>query len=173
METSPQFLAPRASIVTHPVTGEWAVVAGHALRAGTTILAVTGRLVSLPSKYTLQMRDGEHLLPLSVEPADPGSLWCFVNHSCEPNVLVDRERMVFVARRDIEAGEELTFDYCTTEDDLAAPFPCRCGAPTCYGVIRGYRHLTDSQRARLASSRAADIEAADGLSGRTESPRPR
>jgi len=45
---------------------------------------------------------------------------------------------VLVARRRIEAGEELTFDYDTTETSTV-PFTCRCGTPGCRGVIDGSR----------------------------------
>jgi SET domain-containing protein len=51
----------------------------------------------------------------------------FVNHSCEPNCETDqiRGKMWIIALRDIEAGEELTYDYnlYDGEDDA----PCLCG----------------------------------------------
>lgn len=57
------------------------------------------------------------------------------NHSCEPNTGV-RGQILIVARRPIEAGEELTFDYDTTEI-AADPFECRCGATRCRERIDG------------------------------------
>jgi len=39
----------------------------------------------------------------------------FSNHSCEPNIGVQGQ-IVFVAIRDIAAGEELTHDWATTDD---------------------------------------------------------
>lgn len=62
----------------------------------------------------------------------------FINHSCAPNCRpeVRRGRIWIIARRDIAAGEELTYDY-------GFPFaewrlhPCRCGAPRCAGFIVG------------------------------------
>jgi hypothetical protein len=59
----------------------------------------------------------------------------FSNHSCEPNIGV-RGQIVFVAMRDIEAGEELTHDWATTDDDTYR-MECRCGAPTCRKVVTG------------------------------------
>ena len=59
---------------------------------------------------------------------------CDINHACAPNAL-ERERRG-VALRDIAADEEITLDY----DPIAcleAPFPCRCGAAGCRGVVRG------------------------------------
>ncbi|HEY0100718.1 MAG TPA: SET domain-containing protein-lysine N-methyltransferase [Pyrinomonadaceae bacterium] len=59
----------------------------------------------------------------------------FSNHSCEPNIGV-RGQIVFVAMRDIEAGEELTHDWATTDDDTYR-LECRCGAQSCRKIITG------------------------------------
>jgi uncharacterized protein len=59
----------------------------------------------------------------------------FFNHSCEANVGI-RGQIILVARRAISAGEELTFDYDTTEVS-AEPFACRCGSPLCRRAIDG------------------------------------
>ncbi|MES2697808.1 MAG: SET domain-containing protein-lysine N-methyltransferase [Verrucomicrobiota bacterium] len=61
-----------------------------------------------------------------------------INHSCAPNCRAEiiRGRIWLIARREIPAGAELTFDY-------GFPFPewrlhpCRCGAPRCAGFIVG------------------------------------
>ena len=59
----------------------------------------------------------------------------FSNHSCEPNIGV-RGQIVFVAMRDIEAGEELTHDWAMTDDDTYR-MECRCAAPSCRKIITG------------------------------------
>ena len=59
----------------------------------------------------------------------------FSNHSCEPNIGV-RGQIVFVAIRDVEAGEELTHDWAMTDDD-GYEMTCRCGAASCRGVVTG------------------------------------
>jgi hypothetical protein len=59
----------------------------------------------------------------------------FSNHSCEPNIGV-RGQIVFVAMRDIRAGEELTHDWATTDDDTYR-MECRCGAQGCRKTITG------------------------------------
>ena len=69
----------------------------------------------------------------------------FLNHSCEPNVGVQGQ-VVFVALRDVAAGEELTLDYGTIDHD-AEPMACRCGAAACRGTITGEDwRRTDLQR---------------------------
>lgn len=61
------------------------------------------------------------------------------NHSCDPNLAVTPGN-VLVARRPIEPGDELTYDYSVTV--LASPFTwtwsmaCGCGSPACRGTIR-------------------------------------
>ena len=59
----------------------------------------------------------------------------FINHSCDPNLLL-KECGSLIARRHIKAGEELTYDY-RTEDLNVTPFRCHCGTPTCCGMIGG------------------------------------
>ena len=59
----------------------------------------------------------------------------YSNHSCAPNIGV-RGQIIFVAMRDIEAGEELTHDWATTDDDTYR-MECRCGAPACRKIITG------------------------------------
>lgn len=60
----------------------------------------------------------------------------FINHSCEPNceaVNYDDEEIMIEAIRDIEPGEELTYDYGFDEPD--EHFPCYCGSKNCRGWI--------------------------------------
>jgi len=67
----------------------------------------------------------------------------FSNHSCAPNIGVQGQ-IVFVAMRDIEAGEELTHDWAMTDDD-DYELECRCGAAECRRSITGQ----DWRRAEL------------------------
>jgi hypothetical protein len=50
----------------------------------------------------------------------------FINHSCEPNLGI-RGQIVYVALRDVAAGEELTYDWAM-EENQPARTQCRCGA---------------------------------------------
>jgi hypothetical protein len=58
-----------------------------------------------------------------------------LNHSCEPNLGL-KGQVVYVALRDIAAGEELTFDYAMNDDE-PWEMRCRCGSPSCRGTITG------------------------------------
>jgi SET domain-containing protein len=81
----------------------------------------------------IQITEDLFIGPLS-EPEREGSM-VFSNHSCDPNIGVQGQ-IVFVAMRDIEAGEELTHDWATTDDDTYE-MECNCGSETCRKVMTG------------------------------------
>jgi uncharacterized protein len=61
-----------------------------------------------------------------------------INHSCNPNCeawIVGR-KIIIHALHDIQAGEELTFDY-GFDVDCYKDHPCLCGSPNCRGYIVG------------------------------------
>lgn len=64
----------------------------------------------------------------------------YLNHSCDPNLGIHGAR-AFHALRDIEAGEELTFDYSITQDEQDWWMECKCGAPNCRKMIGAIAHL--------------------------------
>ncbi|MFT3783149.1 MAG: SET domain-containing protein-lysine N-methyltransferase [Nibricoccus sp.] len=59
-----------------------------------------------------------------------------INHSCSPNCRAEniRGHIWIIARRNIPAGEELTFDYGFPLAEWHL-HPCRCGAKRCVGFI--------------------------------------
>ena len=81
----------------------------------------------------IQVADGFFIGPRDARERDGGMI--FSNHSCEPNIGVAGQ-IVFVALRDIAAGEEPTHDWATTDDD-DYELACRCGTASCRGTITG------------------------------------
>jgi hypothetical protein len=71
----------------------------------------------------------------------------FMNHSCDPNVWW-ADSYTMVARRDIAAGEELTYDYAMTEVDVPFAMDCRCGSPMCRKRVTNLDHLDAAWQAR-------------------------
>lgn len=64
----------------------------------------------------------------------------WINHSCEPNCETEEdekgERVFVVAMRDIERGEELSFDYALVIEGrktakIRAQYACHCGNANC------------------------------------------
>ncbi len=81
----------------------------------------------------IQIAEDLFIGPMTEEERE-GSM-IFSNHSCDPNIGV-QGRIVFVALRDIAAGEELTHDWATTDDD-DYELPCNCSAGNCRKVLTG------------------------------------
>lgn len=77
-----------------------------------------------------------------VDATKKGNLGRFCNHSCNPNCYVDKWvvgdklRMGIFALRNIQAGEELVFNY-NVDRYGADPQPCYCGESNCVGFIGG------------------------------------
>ena len=66
----------------------------------------------------------------------------WINHSCDGNCEAseDEGRIFIIARRNIAAGEELTYDYGLIIDErytkkLKAQYPCWCGTKKCRGTL--------------------------------------
>lgn len=75
----------------------------------------------------------EEVYILTAKKKEPND--CF-NHSCEPN-LGFAGQISLVAMRDIEAGEELTFDYAMSDGGPYDEFECRCGSTRCRRRVTG------------------------------------
>jgi hypothetical protein len=127
------------------------VFATEKIAAGERVMEFGGEVISRE-----QMESGEYrirsiwpaardvfiALPLS----DPHiSLDEYLNHSCDANTWLADE-VTLTARRNIEAGEEITLDQGTWNIDgayIEDREPCSCGAKTC----RGFLTEEDWQRA--------------------------
>jgi SET domain-containing protein len=79
----------------------------------------------------------------------------FINHSCDPNCETDEidGRVWIIAKRDIAAGEELTYDYNLYDGDGNAP--CFCGAKKCRGSMYSPEELRKRRRKRVRQRKAA------------------
>ena len=60
-----------------------------------------------------------------------------INHSCNPNCEVSGAglKLWIYAIRDINKGEELTYDYGFGFDEDFKNYPCKCGSKKCVGYI--------------------------------------
>jgi uncharacterized protein len=71
----------------------------------------------------------------TIDGAFGGSGAEIINHSCDPNLRssILRGHILYITRRAIEPGEELTVDYRFS--DKIDKVKCRCGSPGCRGTI--------------------------------------
>lgn len=130
--------------------GEYRLVSRRAIRSGSWLFAIDGVLTDVATRYSVQVGRGVHLdLPGRHGPDEITDhfYWRFTNHGCEPNALIRGRE--FFALKAIEPWQEITFNYNTTEYELAQPFDCRCGSDRCEGRIRGFRFLSPVAQDRL------------------------
>lgn len=134
------FLTPKARPAATPGTGHGSV-ATELITAGEVVAAFGGRCVTrdefelLPASQQVRSLQIEENLYIAgapePEPAD------FINHSCEPNCALSGN-VILIAARDIEIGEEVTYDYATTDGSDYDEFECACGSASCRGKVSGH-----------------------------------
>jgi hypothetical protein len=143
---------PNTRIEMRDDQGYKGVFAEEFITKYSVIFHLKGTISNQPTKYTIQVGPTEHLnIPADSKVDDDLDYsWQYLNHSCAPNGYVNTRERTFHALRNILPGEEITFNYLTTESEMAAPFLCRCGSENCFGFIAGRRLLTKAQARRLA-----------------------
>lgn len=139
--SSLSYISPRAEVRESPIEGrglfavasiargEIVCIKGGYIFPRETLLQVQSAL----GPAEIQIADDLYIGPLSAGERE-GSM-IFSNHSCDPNIGVQGQ-IIFVALRDIRAGEELTHDWATTDDDTYE-MDCRCGSTLCRRRITG------------------------------------
>lgn len=111
--------------------------------------------------YFMSLNKGEF-----VDATKKGNLGRFCNHSCNPNAYVDKWVvgdklcMGIFAGRDVQAGEELVFNY-NVDRYGANPQPCYCGEPNCTGFIGGKTQTEKATKLSDATIEALGIEDGD------------
>lgn len=85
----------------------------------------------------------------------PWNIARLINHSCAPNceAWIEGRRIFIHALRDINPGEELSFDY-GFDVDCYEDHPCRCGKPECVGYIVGRAQWPELKK--ILREKAAD-----------------
>jgi hypothetical protein len=107
-----------------------------------------------PTQFSIQIGINRHIeLNHSINLFNhPEFYWRYLNHSCKPNCFCKIEDMTFRAKKNINPGEHLTFNYLTTEYDMAVPFKCNCHSESCMKWIKGFKYLNDEQKIKLLST---------------------
>jgi SET domain-containing protein len=80
----------------------------------------------------------------------------FMNHCCDPNceTIEEDERIFVVALRDIEAGEELVYEYNLYDSDDASQ-DCYCGAKNCRGTMFSPSEIERREKLKQTKKRRA------------------
>ncbi|XP_023636689.1 histone-lysine N-methyltransferase ATXR7 isoform X3 [Capsella rubella] len=128
---------------------DWGLVALEPIEAEDFVIEYVGELIrcsiseirerqyekmGIGSSYLFRLDDG-----YVVDATKRGGIARFINHSCEPNcytkiISVEGKKKIFIyAKRHIDAGEEISYNYkFPLEDDK---IPCNCGAQKCRGSL--------------------------------------
>ena len=146
------WLSPKAQ--ARPAGGKgWGSFAIEPIGKGEVVVGFGGFMVTrevlaaMPAeRQHRSIQVAEDLYLVTSETPEPGDL---VNHSCEPNCGLSGAILV-VALRDIAVGEELTFDYAMGDASDYDEFTCRCGTPSCRGVVTGSDWRDPALQARYA-----------------------
>ena len=107
---------------------------------GTRVVEYLGERISKSESLRRCEGNNEFIFSLNDEQDLDGNVaWNparHLNHSCAPNCEAELQdgHIWIIATHDIQAGEEVTFNYGYDLVDYR-DYPCRCGAPACVGYI--------------------------------------
>lgn len=89
-------------------------------KKGETVFILKGEKVFFPIRSKKDSEKGPNWVGIGRNlwiQVKKGDIVNYVNHSCNPNIGI-KGAVTFVALKDIKKGEEITFDYSTTEEDI-------------------------------------------------------
>ncbi|KAJ3028022.1 UNVERIFIED_CONTAM: hypothetical protein HDU68_002605 [Siphonaria sp. JEL0065] len=111
------------------------------------VLASLEAMTSAPEKRysTVQVGPNSHV--------ELNSDLLYMNHSCDPNVVLDVDHKVVAAAKPILPGDAITFFYPSTEWEMNQPFECWCGSPKCLKHVKGAKFMTTQELDQFAMSR--------------------
>lgn len=75
------------------------------------VFTLKGPIVNEPSKYTIEIGENKHIID---------NCGVYMNHSFDPTTRICGK--LVIAEKDINVGDELNFNYNTTETCMASPF---------------------------------------------------
>ncbi|KAE9549886.1 hypothetical protein FO519_006891 [Halicephalobus sp. NKZ332] len=73
-------------------------------------------------------------------------------YQCRENIIIHEQNDdTVIANRDIQPGEEVTYDYATTEVTLPLTMECHCGTSSCRKVVTNLDHRDPAWQAKYGN----------------------
>jgi len=117
----------------------WGVYAGERIPARRKVIEYTGERISRRETLRRGQAEMTYLFTLdnywTLDGSVGGSGAEYINHSCDPNLYscIFKGHIVYMSKREIRRGEELTVDYRFSKK--IEKVPCHCGSAKCRGTI--------------------------------------
>jgi SET domain-containing protein len=117
----------------------WGVYAEENIPSNRKVIEYTGERISRSETKRRGQGPRTYLFTLddywTIDGAVGGSGAELINHSCDPNLrtCIVRGHILYISKRPIRPGEELTVDYRFSH--TVEKVPCKCGSPGCRGTI--------------------------------------
>jgi uncharacterized protein len=137
-QINPKYARYRLRVASSAIH-RWGVYAEERIPAGRKVIEYTGERISRRETKRRAERPLNYLFTLDkywcLDGSVGGSGAEFINHSCDPNIraMVLKGHILYMSKREIRPGEELTVDYNFSKD--VDKVPCRCGVAGCRGTI--------------------------------------
>lgn len=141
MDKSLSYLSSKTEVRESPIHGR-GLFAIAPIARGEVVAVKGGHIINreqlgeiTPKLGPVEVQIGDDLFIAPVTQEEREASMLYSNHSCDANLGM-RGEITFVALRDIPAGEELTHDWCITDDDDYS-VKCSCGSTKCRRTLTG------------------------------------
>lgn len=141
IEMVKSFLSEKVEIRDNSNINKKGIFAKERIKKGEIVCIKGGHILRREEIFSSSVINSYH--PISdeyflgaISSDEEDNIKILINHSCSPNCGL-RGEITFVAMRDINVDEEITFDYAFLDNE-DYQFQCSCGSPDCRKVVTGF-----------------------------------
>lgn len=137
-------------VVEGPANVGKKAIAGRDLKAGTVINEFSAPVFRQPTMHTVCLTNGIHVPPTFG--AECISHACGLDTNVSMVVQPDAKSVKVVVTKDVASGDDLCFNYNSTEWTMSCPFECSCHTCLSEGknrLVRGFAYLSVEEQDEL------------------------